>query len=59
MFALTRTNRRNGVFPFESLFEDFWGAPAARGWVPALDFAEKDEAYVVHVEVPGVDPKEI
>ena len=59
MYAMTRTNRRNGLFPFESLFEDFWGARANRGWVPALDFAETPDAYVVHVEVPGVDPKEI
>lgn len=59
MFALTRTNRRNGLFPFESLFEDFWGAPAARGWVPAVDFGETADAYVAHVEVPGVDPKEV
>lgn len=59
MFALTRTNRRNGLFPFENLFEDFWSVPAARAWVPALDFAETADAYVVHVEVPGVDPKEV
>ena len=59
MYAMTRTNRRNGLFPFENLFEDFWGAQANRGWVPALDFAETPDAYVVHVEVPGVDPKEI
>ena len=59
MFQLTRTNRRNGLFPFENLFEDFWAAPAARAWVPALDFAETADAYVVHVEVPGVDPKEV
>ena len=59
MFAMTRTNRRNGLFPFENLIEDFWGAQAGRGWVPALDFAETPDAYVVHVEVPGVDPKEI
>jgi HSP20 family protein len=56
---MTRTNRRNGLFPFESFFEDFLGAPAARRWVPALDFAETPDAYVVHVEVPGVDPKDV
>ncbi|MHC4972988.1 MAG: Hsp20/alpha crystallin family protein [Planctomycetota bacterium] len=59
MFALTRTNRRNGLFPFENFFEDFWAAPAARAWAPALDFAETADAYVVHVEVPGVDPQEV
>ena len=60
MYALTRTNRRNGLrFPFDHLLEDFWGAPTRRGWVPALDFAETPETYVVNVELPGVDPKEV
>lgn len=60
MYTMTRTNRRNGLgFPFDSLFEDLWGTPTARGWVPALDFAETPDAYVVNVELPGVDPKEV
>ena len=58
MYAMTRTNRRNGLlFPFD--IESFWGAPARRGWVPALDFAETPEAYVVRAELPGVDPQEV
>ena len=58
MFTMTRTNRRNGLpFPFD--LESFFGAPARRGWVPALDFAETPDTYVVHVELPGVDPKDV
>ena len=58
MYTLTRTNRRNGfLFPFGNLFEDLGPASATRGWVPALDFAETPEAYVVHAELPGVDPQ--
>lgn len=30
-----------------------------RGWVPALDVVERAEAYVVALEVPGVDPSTI
>jgi len=60
MYALTRTNHRNGLlFPFDNLFQDFLGTSAKRGFVPALDFAETPDTYVVHVEVPGVDPKEV
>jgi len=55
---MTRTNRRGGpLFPFD--IENFFGAPARRGYVPVLDFAETPEAYVVHVELPGVDPKDV
>lgn len=28
-------------------------------WVPSLDVSETDSAYVVRVEVPGIDPKDI
>jgi HSP20 family protein len=28
-------------------------------WVPALDVAERKDAYVVTVELPGVDPKDV
>ena len=30
-----------------------------RGWVPALDVVERAEAYLVALEVPGVDPSTI
>ena len=60
MYTLTRTNRRNGfLFPFGNLFEELGPASATRDWVPVLDFAETPDAYVVHVEVPGVDPKDV
>lgn len=28
-------------------------------WIPNVDFAEKPEAYIAKVEVPGIDPKDI
>ena len=32
---------------------------ATREWVPAVDIKVDDEAYALHVDVPGVDPKDI
>jgi HSP20 family protein len=31
----------------------------ARVWIPAIDVLEKKEAYVMHAELPGVDPSQI
>jgi len=28
-------------------------------WVPAVDIKEEDNRYVIHADVPGVDPKDI
>jgi HSP20 family protein len=35
------------------------GAGGARLWVPALDVAEKADAYLVSMELPGVDPAQV
>jgi HSP20 family protein len=35
------------------------GETATRAWAPALDIAERNDAYVVTVEVPGVKPEEL
>ncbi|HFD79368.1 MAG TPA: Hsp20/alpha crystallin family protein [Gammaproteobacteria bacterium] len=32
---------------------------AASDWVPAVDIKEEDDRYVIHADVPGVDPKDI
>ena len=31
----------------------------AAAWAPAVDIKEEDNAYVLHADVPGVDPKNI
>ena len=53
-----------GLFPLQRrmnrMFEDFFHDPRepdlwGRGdWVPALDVAETEEAYVISAEVPGI-----
>ena len=35
------------------------GGAAARVWVPAMDVAERGDAYVVHAELPGVAPEQV
>lgn len=34
-------------------------APLAGAWSPALDVEERDDSYLVHLEVPGVKPEDI
>lgn len=35
------------------------GAGSGRTWVPAMDVAERGDAYVVHTELPGVSPDQV
>ena len=32
---------------------------ATSAWTPAVDFAEKDDHFLIEADVPGVDPKDI
>lgn len=41
-------------------FDQAFNAPNGnRGWVPAMDVAERGDAYVVHAELPGVNPEQV
>ena len=42
-----------------ALDQAFNGVGASRVWVPALDVAERGDAYVVHAELPGVSPDQV
>ena len=42
-----------------ALDQAFNGSPAKRVWVPALDIAERRDAYVIHLELPGVSPDQV
>jgi HSP20 family protein len=35
------------------------GEVGTRAWAPALDIAERNDAYVVTVEVPGIEPEQL
>ena len=42
-----------------ALDQAFNGVGASRVWVPALDVAERGDAYLVHAELPGVSPDQV
>ena len=42
-----------------ALDQAFNGFGNSRVWVPALDVAERGDAYVVHAELPGVSPDQV
>jgi HSP20 family protein len=48
----------------DRLFDRFWeddgeNLPALREWVPSLDFSETVDAYMVRIEIPGLEPKDV
>ncbi|MDH3588129.1 MAG: Hsp20/alpha crystallin family protein [Gammaproteobacteria bacterium] len=44
----------------ERLFRDTSRSPdVVADWVPAVDLSEEDDRFLLHVDVPGVDPKDI
>ncbi|MBA3562692.1 MAG: Hsp20/alpha crystallin family protein [Gammaproteobacteria bacterium] len=47
----------------DRLLESRFGSDETQGavtdWVPAVDIREEDEHFVLHADVPGVDPKDI
>jgi len=46
--------------PFRALMRDLVGEETrATGFVPPLDIAETDDAYIVSVELPGIDPESV
>jgi HSP20 family protein len=42
-----------------ALDQAFNGVAGSRVWVPALDVAERGDAYVIHAELPGVNPDQV
>jgi HSP20 family protein len=43
----------------QALSAGFGTSRAPQLWVPAMDVAEKAEAYLINVELPGVDPDHV
>jgi HSP20 family protein len=42
-----------------ALDQAFGGATGSRVWVPAMDVAERRDAYIVQAELPGVSPDQV
>jgi HSP20 family protein len=52
--------RRDIERAFEGVGDDASrGEITAAAWAPAVDIKEEDGAYLVHADVPGVNPKDI
>jgi HSP20 family protein len=43
----------------QALSAGFGTSRAPQLWVPAIDVAEKADAYVINVELPGVEPEQV
>ena len=43
----------------EALAGSLNGSPEQRAWVPAIDVVERRDAYLIALEIPGVDPSTI
>lgn len=64
-YLAERPNRTNGSlldFPrsVEDMFQRFWGGLptlATTPWQPAVEVIETPQAYLLHVEIPGIDPE--
>ena len=58
-----RTMMRNNEFGrlFDSLFPRFEEDQTATGydWAPAVDIKEEDHRYIIHADVPGIQPEDI
>jgi HSP20 family protein len=67
MHLAQRPNRANGTTldlprSVDDLFTRFWGGlvrPAVEAWLPPVDIIETPHAYLLRVEIPGIDPKNV
>jgi HSP20 family protein len=44
---------------FDSFFDDFGTLAPSNGYAPAIDLEETADAFLVSMEIPGVDPKNV
>jgi HSP20 family protein len=65
METTTMLNTRNlntldRMLTLDRVFDQAFGSSlGARVWVPAMDVAERKDAYVVHAELPGLSPDQV
>jgi len=58
ILALDRMLTLNRVLD-EALAGSMNGSSGAHVWVPAIDVIERQDAYLIALEVPGVDPSTV
>jgi HSP20 family protein len=65
METTTMLNTRNlntldRMLTLDRVFDQAFGSPlGARVWVPAMDVAERKDAYLVQAELPGLSPEQV
>lgn len=58
-------NTRTPLSPIDRMLslnralDQAFGGSGNRVWVPAMDVAERRDAYIVHAELPGVSPEQV
>jgi len=54
------SNELNGLFPPRAISaRNKENTTSASDWVPAVDIKEEAESFLIHADIPGVDPKDI
>lgn len=60
MMTTRSLNSVDRMMTLNRVFDQALGASLnSRAWVPALDVAERRDAYVMHAELPGVNPEQV
>lgn len=49
----------NRLFDTNRFSDEETGSLTASDWVPTVDIKEEDDRFVIHADLPGVDPKDI
>ena len=67
--ALMQYDVNNSMNQFRNemnrLFEDAWGRNGQANrvlgseWAPAVDICEEQDRFIIHADVPGIDPKDV
>jgi HSP20 family protein len=60
MLTTRNLNTLDRMLTLDRVFDQALGASfGARVWVPAMDVAERGDAYVVQAELPGLSPEQV
>jgi HSP20 family protein len=59
MLTTRNLNTLDRMLTLDRVFDQALGASLGRVWVPAMDVAEKRDAYVVQAELPGLSPEQV
>lgn len=60
MLNTRNPNTLDRMLTLDRVFDQAFGSSlGSRVWVPAMDVAERKDAYVVHAELPGLEPDQV